>query len=112
MRERTLKIYITRDGKAPFEEWLVRLRDNTTKARILTRVDRLRLGLFGDTNSVGRGVYELRLHFRPGYRVYFGLHGDSVVLLLCGGDKSTQQRDIAAAHQYWQEFEEDEHERL
>lgn len=101
---RRVQIYIARNGKAPFEQWVRSLRDKQTKARILTRIDRVRLGNFGDCESVGAGVYELRIHFGPGYRVYFGLHGDEIVLLLCGGDKSTQVRDIDAAKSYWQEF--------
>ena len=99
-----MQIYIARNGKAPFEQWMHSLRDKQTKARILTRIDRVRLGNFGDCESVGAGVYELRIHFGPGYRIYFGLHGEEVVLLLCGGDKSTQSRDIEAAQAYWQEF--------
>lgn len=101
---RKVQIYIARSGKAPFEQWMHSLRDKQTKARIFTRIDRVRLGNFGDCESVGAGVYELRIHFGPGYRVYFGLHGEVVVLLLCGGDKSTQDRDIEAAKYYWQEF--------
>ena len=80
------------------------LRDKHAKARIFTRIDRVRLGNFGDCESVGAGVYELRIHFGPGYRVYFGLYGEEVVLLLCGGDKASQTRDIEAAKSYWQEF--------
>lgn len=99
-----LQIYVSRSGKAPFEVWMQSLRDKQTKARILARIDRLRLGNFGDCESLAGGVYELRIHLGPGYRVYFGLHGDKVVLLLCGGDKSTQVRDIEAAKSYWQEF--------
>lgn len=106
--ERTLRILVLRNGKAPFKEWLRSLRDIPTKARIQSRVDRLRLGNFGDYQSVGDGVFELRIHFGPGYRVYFALHGTQVVLLLCGGDKSTQMRDIADAQRYWKEFLADE----
>lgn len=60
---------------------------------------------FGDCRSVGGGVYELRIHFGPGFRVYFGIVGSDVVLLLCGGDKSSQKKDIARAHNYWKEFQ-------
>lgn len=76
----------------------------TVKARILTRIDRLRFGNFGDCKSVGSGVFELRIPLGPGYRVYFGLVGTEVVLLLGGGDKSTQQKDIKACQQYWTEY--------
>ena len=101
---RRVQIFVARGGKAPFEQWMHSLRDKQTKARILTRIDRVRLGNFGDCESVGAGIYELRIHFGPGYRVYFGLHGSEIVLLLCGGDKSTQARDIEMAKVYWQEF--------
>lgn len=103
-RERTLLTFTLPNSKAPFEEWLLSLRDKPTQARILRRIDQLRLGNFGDCESVGEGVFELRIHFGPGYRVYFGPHGAQVVLLLCGGDKSTQARDIASAQRYWKEF--------
>ena len=106
--ERDLRILILSNGRAPFKDWLRSLRDKQTKARIQSRIDRLRLGGFGDYQSVGDGVFELRIHFGPGYRVYFGLLGAQVVLLLCGGDKSTQARDIADAQRYWKEFLTDE----
>lgn len=108
-KERTLRIFVERNGRAPFETWMGTLRDKLIKARILTRIDRLRLGNFGDCESVGDGVHELRIHWGPGFRVYFGLHGTDVVLLLCGGDKSSQKRDIVAAKRYWQEFRLYEH---
>ncbi len=103
-KERTLRIFVEHNGKAPFEEWMDTLRDKPTKARIFSRIDRLRLGNFADCEPVGDGVFELRIHFGPGFRVYFGLHGENVVLLLCGGDKGSQNRDIVAARRYWQEF--------
>lgn len=107
-KERILRIFVERNGKAPFEEWMGTLRDKPTKARIFSRLDRLRLGNFGDCEPVGDGVFELRIHFGPGFRVYFGVHGADVILLLCGGDKSSQKRDIAAARRYWQEFTQNE----
>jgi putative addiction module killer protein len=102
---RRVNIFVARSGRSPFEQWMRSLRDKQTKARILTRVDRVRLGNFGDCESVGGGVYELRIHFGPGYRVYFGLDGENIVLLLCGGDKSTQVRDIESAKDYWREYQ-------
>jgi putative addiction module killer protein len=62
------------------------------------------LGNFGDTKSVGKGVFELRMHFGAGYRVYFGQHGKQLILLLCGGDKNSQSKDICMAHNYWDDF--------
>jgi putative addiction module killer protein len=106
--ERDLRILVLNNGRAPFKDWLLSLRDTQTRARIQSRIDRLRLGNFGDYQSVGNGVFELRIHFGSGYRVYFALHGAQVVLLLCGGDKNTQVRDIAEAQRYWKEFLTDE----
>ncbi len=103
-RERAILSFTTQEGSSPFEEWVSQLRDRCAKARIYTRIDRVRLGNFGDCRSVGGGVYELRIDYGPGYRVYFGLIGAAAVLLLCGGGKPTQRRDIERAHQCWKEF--------
>ena len=104
-KERTITSYVPPRGEAPFETWVRSLQDKRARARILQRIDRLRLGNFGDCRSVGNGVYELRINFGPGFRVYFGIVGSDVVLLLCGGDKSSQKKDIARAHNYWKEFQ-------
>ena len=104
-KERTIQSYVSQQGEAPFETWVHGLQEKRVRARILQRIDRLRLGNFGDCRSVGDGVYELRTHFGPGFRVYFGIAGSDVVLLLCGGDKSSQKKDIARAHNYWKEFQ-------
>ena len=82
-----------------FSKWLERIADHPTKARILIRIRRLSLGLPGDVRPVGGGVSELRIHHGPGYRVYFTRLGPTIVLLLIGGDKRTQDRDIARAIQ-------------
>ena len=103
-KPRLVKSYVTPDGKTPFKTWIKGLKDKRFKARILQRIDRLRLCNFGDCRSVGSGVYELRLSFGPGFRVYFGLAGAELVILLCGGDKASQQQDIRNAHDYWQEY--------
>ena len=84
---------------AQFIDWLVNLRDVQARARIAKRLDRLVDGNFGDVRSVGGGVSELRFTFGPGYRVYFTVRNRQVVILLCGGDKSSQDRDIKAAKQ-------------
>ncbi|MEB3179318.1 MAG: type II toxin-antitoxin system RelE/ParE family toxin [Nostocaceae cyanobacterium] len=68
------------------------------------RFARLQLGNFGDYRFVGEGVYELRIDYGPGYRVYFGQVGNTIILLLCGGDKSTQNRDLLKAIEYWQDY--------
>jgi putative addiction module killer protein len=93
-----------KDGQVPFEEWLDDLNDKKAVARILARLARVRQGNLGDWKSVGEGVSELRVDYGPGYRVYFGQKGQTLVVLLCGGDKRTQDRDIRLAKLYWQEF--------
>jgi putative addiction module killer protein len=80
-----------------FAAWLDGLRDRRAAERIAMRIVRLEAGLFGDTRSVGSGVSELRVDYGPGYRVYFTRRGSEIVILLCGGDKSSQSRDIKAA---------------
>ena len=82
---------------ATFRKWERRLRDQRAKALIAARIFRLANGLRGDVQPVGNGVSEMRIHFGPGYRVYFKEIGMEIVVLLCGGDKSTQQRDIDTA---------------
>jgi putative addiction module killer protein len=96
-----LRVYTGSDGREPFTEWLRGLRDRATRGRIRQRIARIRLGNLGDARSVGEGVHELRIHLGPGYRIYFGREGDAVVILLCGGDKGSQDRDIQRAHEYW-----------
>ena len=100
---KTLIIYADEYGNEPYVDWIDKLRDKMARKRIQSRLRRLEAGLYGDCESVGGGVFELRLFFGPGYRVYFGKDGDNIVVLLCGGDKSTQQQDIAAAKIYWKE---------
>lgn len=92
------------DGLVPFDRWITKLRDERAKARILIQLDRLRLGLEGDWKPVGEGVFEMRIFVGKGYRVYFAREGKAVVILLCGGDKSTQGRDIELAKSYWHEY--------
>ena len=92
------------DGVVPFDQWLDDLDDANAVARILARLARVRQGNLGDCKSVGEGVSELRVDYGPGYRVYFGQHGRTLVVLLCGGDKRTQNRDIRLAKRYWQQF--------
>ncbi len=106
-RERELVEYEEADGSSPFRGWFSGLRDRKARARIVARLVRLRQGNFGDAKSLGDGVSELRLDFGPGYRVYFALDGERIVLLLLGGDKSTQQSDIRKAVGYWQRYQEE-----
>ena len=85
----TIREYLTADGRNPFREWLNAL-DVAVKARIQARVLRFEMGNLGDHKSVGGGVWESRLFFGPGYRIYFGKDGNSIIVLLIGGDKGSQ----------------------
>jgi len=105
--ERTVRIYRDRRGRCPYLEWFSALRDNRARQKIQARLARVRLGNLGHTNSVGEGVQELKIDFGPGYRIYFGQDGDEVVILLCGGDKSSQADDIAKAKGHWQNYREE-----
>lgn len=104
VQPRELKIYLTLDGKIPFEQWLNSIKDQKTQAVIDNRLRRVRLGNLGDYKSVGGGVFELRINYGPGYRIYFGQLGKTIILLLCGGDKKTQIKDILKAKEYWQDY--------
>lgn len=88
-------------GRNFFREWLLGLNDTAGLDAINKRLDRVEDGNFGDRRFVGAGVWELRIHYGPGYRVYYGEDGPAVVLLLCGGDKRTQWRDIRRAQDLW-----------
>lgn len=92
------------DGREPFTEWLASVRDKVAQARIRVRLRQVQAGNLGDCEPVGEGVIELRVHVGPGYRVYCGRHGKSVVLLLCGGDKCSQATDIKRAKKLWSEW--------
>jgi putative addiction module killer protein len=89
-----------------FSDWLARLRDIRARAKILVRLDRVAMGNLGDAAPVGEGVSELRIHFGPGYRVYFKQSGAALIILLCGGDKASQQADIARAKRLAAEYQE------
>ena len=92
------------DGAEPFTEWLGALRDRAAGARIRIRLRRIEAGNLGDCEPVGEGVSELRVHVGAGYRVYFGRHGQSVIILLSGGDKNSQASDIKTAKGLWAEW--------
>ena len=99
-----IRLYQSAEGEQPFTEWLQSLRDQQARARIRIRLDRLCLGNFGDCEPVGDGVIELRIDWGPGYRVYCARLGQMIVLLLCGGDKRTQKKDIKRAKDYFKDY--------
>jgi putative addiction module killer protein len=87
-----------------FRKWRLRLKDHRARAIIASRLDRLAQGHVGDVKTIGEGISELRIHYGPGYRVYFRKQGNTIVILLCGGDKSTQTKDIEAAKRLAKEW--------
>ncbi|MBI3551850.1 MAG: type II toxin-antitoxin system RelE/ParE family toxin [Elusimicrobia bacterium] len=94
-----LRRYRTADGRVPFSEWFASL-DGPTTARVSAYKDRMQAGRWGDSRFVGEGVWELKIDFGPGYRIYYLRDGRAVVILLCGGDKGSQQSDIRQAHEF------------
>jgi putative addiction module killer protein len=96
--------YQTSTGEQPFVAWLEGLKDRQARARIEARLARVAVGNLGDVEPAGEGVMELRIDWGPGYRVYFARVGQVIVLLLCGGDKRTQQRDINRAKGYFEDY--------
>ena len=101
---RTLGEYETETGKSPFSEWLEGLKDLQARATIRKRLNRVRLGNLGNTKDIGKGIKELKIDFGPGYRVYFGEDGPLLVVLLCAGDKGSQNLDIKKAQEYWADY--------
>jgi putative addiction module killer protein len=91
-----------------FRKWRTRLRDERIRALIASRLDRLAFGHAGDVKPVGQGISELRIDHGPGYRIYFHKHGNTLILLLCGGDKSTQAKDIKTAKRLAEEWSEED----
>lgn len=104
MEELEIEIYETANGKRPFEIWFNGIKERYMRVQILTRLDRLKLGNFGDCKTLKEGVCELRIHYGPGIRIYYGKIGSKVVLLLCGGDKGSQIKDIMKAKDYLKNY--------
>jgi len=100
-----LRIYSTTQGRAVFADWLRKLRDTKAKAAVIRRINRVEHGNFGDHKSCREGVWELRIDMGPGYRVYYAQSAKTIILLLCGGDKGTQDSDIAKACEYWRDWQ-------
>ena len=95
------------NGEIPYDSWFEKIRDLRAKARILIRLKRVEQGNFGDSKSLGDGVNEMRIPEGQGYRVYYGQAGNEVVILLCDGNKSSQQKDNTLAKKYWRDYCED-----
>lgn len=98
-----LVVYVTEEGKAPFDDWFNKL-DTAAALKIRTALARIETGNLGDVKHVGQGVSERRITFGPGYRVYFGQDGDKLVILLCGGTKKRQSKDIEQAKAFWHDY--------
>jgi putative addiction module killer protein len=101
----TIRNYIDSDGKDVLLEWKRKLRDSIAKMSIDRRIFRLELGNFGDHKFCRDGVWELRVDVGAGYRVYYAIEGNDIILLLCAGDKRTQDTDITRACSYWQDWQ-------
>ena len=99
-----IELYETSSGKCPFDVWVKEIREIRTRAKILTRLDRLRLGNFGDCKAIEDGVSELRIDYGPGIRIYYAKTGNKIILLLCGGDKGSQAKDINKAKEYLKDY--------
>ena len=97
-------IYETSSGKKPYIDWFKKLKNIQVKAQIIDRLDRIKFGNLGDAKVVGEGVCEIRIHSGPGYRLYFAKEGKKIILLLCAGDKATQQKDIERAKKYLKDW--------
>ena len=97
--------YLDCSGKDLFQRWLDKLKDMQARIAIQRRIDRFAAGNPGDSKLCRDGVWELRIDIRPGYRVYYGMSGSEVVLLLCGGDKKSQDSDIKSAIKHWIDYQ-------
>jgi putative addiction module killer protein len=98
-----IRYYVAASGKTPFAEWFAEL-DAVASAKIVRALARMEQGNLSNAKGVGKGVLEYRIDFGPGYRIYFGRDGETIIVLLIGGTKKRQQRDIDAAHTCWQDY--------
>ena len=101
---REVQRYVAVDGEVPFDNWCDSFRDRKIPTIINKRLNRVILGNLEDCKSVGEGVFELTIDYGPGFRIYFGEVGTTIILLLCGGDKITQEQDISQAIEYWTDY--------
>ena len=100
-----IQTYLSEEGDEPYAMWLASLSDRHTKARVVVRVSRMASGNLGDVKSVGKGVWEARIHHGPGYRLYYAQAAQRLILLLMGGNKATQPADIVLAQHYWTDWQ-------
>lgn len=104
MKRIEIRFYKTKDGKTPFLDWLYALRDKPAIGRIKTRLKQIELGNMGDYKGAG-GIVEIRIKAKgPGYRLYCGMDGETLIIMLAGGNKSSQQKDISKAKDYWDDY--------
>ncbi len=101
---REIHLFQNQRGREPFTVWVHSL-SRHYRARVFARLDRVETGNLGDAKPVGDGVFELRFHFGAGYRIYFGEVGTTIILLLCGGEKSSQKKDVLKAKEYWNAYQ-------
>lgn len=102
--EHEIKIYATEEGKEPFRIWLDSLKDVDTQALIFQRLQRIKLGNFGDCKPVGEGLWEFRIHHKAGIRIYYARVGQRLILIIGGGNKQSQERDIGKAKKYLEDY--------
>lgn len=107
-----IKAYKTEQGNVPYRKWYLSLKDKVVKTRITRRLQGAEWGNPGNFKALTGGICELRLKFGPGYRIYYGMDGRTMIILLHGGDKSTQKKDIKKAKAYWQDYKEHRNERI
>ena len=100
-----IEIYETPNGKRPFERWFKEIQEIRCRAQVRFRLERLKVGNFGDCKTIGEGVQELRIHYGPGFRIYYSKIGNTIILLLCGGEKKSQTTDINRAKEYLKEYQ-------
>ncbi len=102
--EYEIRIYSNEEGKEPFRDWLDSLKDVDTQALIFQRLQRIKLGNFGDCKSISEGLWEFRIHHKAGIRIYYARVGQRLVLIIGGGDKRSQERDITKAKKYLEDY--------
>lgn len=107
IKRRTVEYYMTPNGKVPARDWLSAIKDKMTQAILYKRIRQAGEGQFGKTKSVGSGVFEMKIDYGPGFRIYYGIHGDEIILILTAGSKRTQSADIAKAKTYWIQWKEE-----